>query len=54
MTVTRRPSYKPAAGRLVLTEEIRRVQYSLFKGIQPKTLRIGGDLMTAMEAFIDF
>ena len=53
MTVTRRPSYKPAAGRLVLTEEIRRVQYSLFKGIQPKTLRIGGDLMTAMEAFID-
>ena len=53
MTVTKRPSYKPAAGRLVLTEEIRRVQYSLFKGIQPKTLRIGGDLMTAMEAFID-
>lgn len=53
MTVTKRPSYKPAAGRLVLTEEIRRVQYSLFKGIQPKTLRIGGELMTAMEAFID-
>ena len=53
MTATRRPSYKPAAGRLVLTDEIKRVQYSLFKGIQPKTLRIGGALMDAMEAFFD-
>ena len=53
MTATRRPSYKPAAGRLVLTDEIKRVQYSLFKGVQPKTLRIGGALMDAMEAFFD-
>lgn len=53
MTGTKRPSYKPAAGRLILTDEIKQVQYHLFKGIPPKTIRISGDLMTAMEAFFD-
>lgn len=53
MIQNRRASYKPAASRLVLTDEIKRVQYSLFKGVQPKTLRIGGVLMDAMEEFFD-
>ena len=53
MTATRRPSYKPAANRLVMTDEIKQVQYSFFKGIPPKTTRISGELMDAMEAFFD-
>ncbi len=53
MTTNTRPSYKPAANRLVHVDEVKRLHHSLFKGVQPKTVRIGGELMSAIENFFD-